>query len=334
MGQSGQSGVHKMSQKYCLKWNKFQENLYSSLGGLRESREFADVTLACEDGQQVEAHKVILAASSPFFQNILRSNPHQHPLIYMRGMKAEDLVGIVDFLYHGEVNILQDNLDNFLTLAEEIQLKGLTNEDKVTEREPIAEQLLKKTEPNFGKKGKREPKDESENEPLTDMVKVKPIAELVNKETPTEEEKSAIANLTTGLDKSIAELSTELENISENKTPIQSTELVNFGENYSQNRSITFSGELNDLDEVVKSLIVKSENFDHKSKQTKSLCKVCGREGYYANIKEHIEAIHVEGITITCELCDKIFRTRDRFRKHKVAHSKKEQQQQLSLELI
>merc|ERR1712129_413954 len=328
MGQSGESGVHKMSQKYCLKWNKFQENLNSSLGGLRESRGFADVTLACEDGQQVEAHKVILAASSPFFQNILRSNPHQHPLIYMRGMKAEDLVGIVDFLYYGEVNILQDNLDNFLTLAEEIQLKGLTNEDKVTE------QVLKKTEPNLGKKEKREPREESENEPLTDMVKVKPIEELVNKETPTDGDKIAIADITTELDKSIAELSTELENISENKPHNQSTELVSFGENYSQNRSITFSGELNDLDEVVKSLIVKSDKFDNKSKQTKSLCKVCGREGYYANIKEHIEAIHVEGITITCELCDKIFRTRDRFRKHKVAHSKKEQQQQLSLELI
>jgi len=321
-----------MSQKYCLKWNKFQENLYSSLGGLRESREFADVTLACEDGQQVEAHKVILAASSPFFQNILRSNPHQHPLIYMRGMKSEDLVGIVDFLYYGEVNILQDNLDNFLTLAEEIQLKGLTNEDKVTEQEPIAEQVLKKTEPNLGKKAKREPREESENEPLTDMVKVKPIAELVNKETPTEEEKSAIADINTELDKSIAELSTELENISENKPLNQSTELVSFGENYSQNRSITFSGELNDLDEVVKSIIMKSEKFDTNGKKF-SLCKVCGRDGYYANIKEHIEAIHVEGIKITCELCDKIFRTRDRFRKHKVAHSKKEQQQQLSLEL-
>merc|ERR1712204_103280 len=176
------------------------------------------------------------------FQNILRTNPHQHPLIYMRGMKAEDLLGIVDFLYHGEVNILQDNLDNFLTLAEEIQLKGLTNEDKVTEREPIAEQLLKKTEPNLGKKAKREPREESENEPLTDMVKVKPIAELVNKETPTDGDKIAIADITTELDKSIAELSTELENISENK-PLN-TELVSFGENYSQNRSITFSGEL------------------------------------------------------------------------------------------
>ena len=72
-----------MSEKLCLKWNDFQENVNTAFGSLREDNEFADVTLACEDGQQIEAHKVILAASSPFFQNLLKSNKHPHPLIYM-----------------------------------------------------------------------------------------------------------------------------------------------------------------------------------------------------------------------------------------------------------
>ena len=53
-----------MSEKLCLKWNDFQENVRSAFGNLREDNDFADVTLACEDGQQIEAHKVILAASS------------------------------------------------------------------------------------------------------------------------------------------------------------------------------------------------------------------------------------------------------------------------------
>ena len=61
-----------MSEKLCLKWNDFQENVNAAFGNLREDNEFADVTLACEDGQQIEAHKVILAASSPFFQNLLK----------------------------------------------------------------------------------------------------------------------------------------------------------------------------------------------------------------------------------------------------------------------
>ena len=72
----------KMSEKLCLKWKDFQENVNAAFGSLREDNEFADVTLACEDGQQIEAHKVILAASSPFFQALLRRNRHPHPLIF------------------------------------------------------------------------------------------------------------------------------------------------------------------------------------------------------------------------------------------------------------
>ena len=91
-----------MSEKLCLQWNDFQDNIKSAFGNLREDNDFTDVTLACEDGQQVEAHKVILAASSPFFQKLFARNKHPHPLVYMRGMKSDDLSAIVDFLYRGE----------------------------------------------------------------------------------------------------------------------------------------------------------------------------------------------------------------------------------------
>ena len=104
---------------------------------LREDKEFTDVTLACEDGQQVEAHKVVLIASSPFFLNILKKNKHSHPLIYMRGVKSENIIAMVDFFYHGESNVFQENLDSFLALAEELQLKGLRRNQ--TEKEASSE---------------------------------------------------------------------------------------------------------------------------------------------------------------------------------------------------
>ena len=52
-----------MSEKLCLKWDDFQEDIKGVFGTLREDNDFTDVTLACEDSQQVEAQKVILAAS-------------------------------------------------------------------------------------------------------------------------------------------------------------------------------------------------------------------------------------------------------------------------------
>ena len=65
-----------MSEKLCLQWNDFQANIKIAFGDLREDNDFADVTLACEDGKQFEAHKMVLASSSPFFQNILKRNNH------------------------------------------------------------------------------------------------------------------------------------------------------------------------------------------------------------------------------------------------------------------
>ena len=46
----------------------------SALRTLKENKDFTDVTLACEEGQQVEAQKVFLAASSPILQKLLGRN--------------------------------------------------------------------------------------------------------------------------------------------------------------------------------------------------------------------------------------------------------------------
>ena len=114
-----------MSEKLCVQWNDFKDNIFTAFGSLRDDKDFSDVTLACDNGKQLSAHRLILAASSPFFQDILRKNKHAHPIIYMRGVKSDDLKDVVDFLYFGEANLYQENLDSFLGLADELQLKGL-----------------------------------------------------------------------------------------------------------------------------------------------------------------------------------------------------------------
>ena len=114
-----------MDEKLCLKWNDFQEYLLSSFGELRSDNDFTDVTLACED-QSVKAHKVILSACSPFFKKLLKTHSHPQPLIFMRGIKAYELVAVMDFFYQGEANIFEDQLERFLALAEELELKGFS----------------------------------------------------------------------------------------------------------------------------------------------------------------------------------------------------------------
>ena len=123
------------SEKLCLQWNDFKENITFFFKELRNDKDFTDVTLACEDGQHIAAHKTVLASSSPFFMELLKKHKHPHPLIYMRGIKSSDLVTIMDFLYYGEVNVLQDNLNTFLELAEELNLKGLSGSSQ-TDQDP------------------------------------------------------------------------------------------------------------------------------------------------------------------------------------------------------
>ena len=81
------------SEKLCLKLNDFQENVNTVFADLRKYCDFTDVTLACEDGNQIEAHTIILSATSPFLKNLLKGNKHAHPMIYMKGMNSEDLFG-------------------------------------------------------------------------------------------------------------------------------------------------------------------------------------------------------------------------------------------------
>merc|ERR1712129_362391 len=86
-------------------------------------------------GVQIKAHKIILASGSHFFQSILSKLNHPHPLIYMKGVNQNHLNHLVEFLYKGEVSINQDDLSEFLVVAEEFEVKGLINTEKPNQDE-------------------------------------------------------------------------------------------------------------------------------------------------------------------------------------------------------
>jgi len=131
MGASG-------TDNFCLRWNDFAENVSGAFKDLRAESDFFDVTLACSDSgaRTLPAHKVILSACSNFFKTTFRqqmnANKHPNPYIYLRGVTYNDLASILDFIYNGEVNVAQEDLNSFLAVAEELQIKGLTNRDNTS----------------------------------------------------------------------------------------------------------------------------------------------------------------------------------------------------------
>ena len=115
-----------MAEKFSLKWNNFHLNVADAFKDLKNESDLFDVTLVCEDEKQISGHKVILSAGSPFFKTVFKkNNKHQHPLIYMKGSKYKILAALLDFIYHGEVEIGQEDLNDFLSTAEDLKIKGL-----------------------------------------------------------------------------------------------------------------------------------------------------------------------------------------------------------------
>ena len=130
-----------MSEKFSLKWNDFHTNVSKSFELFRKEDYLHDVTLVSDDHHQVSAHKLVLSACSEYFKNILKNNnkPSAHPLLCLDGISSDDLNNIMDYIYNGEVQIYQENLDRFLSLAQRLKLEGLigndgSNDDSVDEK--------------------------------------------------------------------------------------------------------------------------------------------------------------------------------------------------------
>jgi len=94
------------SDKFCLRWNDYESNLSRAFKDLREEKNLFDVTLVCQD-VEIPAHKVVLAACSPFFRDLLVRHPHPSPLLYLTGVASADLAAVLEFIYNGAVNIAQ-----------------------------------------------------------------------------------------------------------------------------------------------------------------------------------------------------------------------------------
>jgi hypothetical protein len=110
---------------FSLKWNFFSTHLTSSISDVFTENTFSDVTLVSDDLIQFQAHKCVLSASSPVLKNLLLSNPHSHPLIYLRGVKHQELESILQFIYLGEARFYEGNMDRFMDAVKDLQIKQL-----------------------------------------------------------------------------------------------------------------------------------------------------------------------------------------------------------------
>jgi len=114
-----------MEEKFNLTWRDYKSNVSKSFSSLRHEDNLNDVTLVSDDHIQISAHKVVLSSSSGYFKDIFTKNKHSHPMLCLVGVKSEEVNHVLDYIYYGEVELQQSNIEAFLEVAQKFQLEGL-----------------------------------------------------------------------------------------------------------------------------------------------------------------------------------------------------------------
>ena len=299
------------TDKFCLKWNDFQENISSTFQGLWNVDDFADVTLACEDDQFVETHKVVLSASSPFFMKILQRTKHKHPMIYLRGIKSKDLTHILEFMYHGQVNVYEEDLQHFLALAQELQLKGLGGMEK--QGDNGSEVMKSRVNPHSSK-----PKQHDDESSLTEKeIQMEPssrdLAAVKMEQMEPMNQSWSQDQEGTSIDFSGEPLQKELMN----QSWMKPTEAYQGAQNDQEGASLDYSGSGEPMakvfipDGALEELDLQIASMMERGEDKLWTCKLCGKKatkGGKPDMRDHIEANHVEGIQHPCDICGKTYK--------------------------
>jgi len=115
-----------------LKWNNHKTTFFHVLSTIRSKESYCDVTLAC-DGKFYPLHKFVLSTCSEYFEQMFEQTQCKHPVIVLKDIQSEDLEALLNYMYVGEVNVVQEKLAGLIKAAECLKIKGLA----VPDEEPV-----------------------------------------------------------------------------------------------------------------------------------------------------------------------------------------------------
>ncbi|XP_023339232.1 protein tramtrack, beta isoform isoform X11 [Eurytemora carolleeae] len=311
------------TEKFCLKWNDFESNISLAFREIRDEKDFFDVTLACDD-DQLQAHKVILSACSPFFRNILKRNPHQHPLLYLKGVKYSDLQSVLNFMYHGEVNVAQDELNSFLAVAEELRVKGLTQNNgsqSAKGREPVS-----KSPPPIKSNARPSERDSG---PPPKRPRPTPPTQIT---PPDDDDIQEVVPVKSEPRDSSAVISTpgDMYQPSSNQQSLALTEEDDYGQDesyddYGQYGDGSYDGQMMDPSMaggadgnkgLYEENLVQVDPNDRKSPWR---CLLCIKDfASKSNAMRHIETLHTATPTLQCNVCQRMLKNKNSLSNHMI----------------
>ncbi|KAG0711195.1 Longitudinals lacking protein, isoform G [Chionoecetes opilio] len=117
-----------------LKWNNHRSTFFHVLSTIRSKESYCDVTIAC-DGKFYPVHKLVLATCSDYFEQMFDRTNCKHPIIVLKDIRSQELEALLNYMYVGEVNVLQNELAGLIKAAECLMIKGLAVPDEAPAKE-------------------------------------------------------------------------------------------------------------------------------------------------------------------------------------------------------
>jgi hypothetical protein len=114
------------SKVFRLKWDNHLQNLSCLFESLYIQQKYVDVSLYC-DGGTLKAHKVVLSACSVYFEKIFKDHPCKHPVVIVNDIKLKEMQMVLEYMYKGELNVLEEELNSFVSVASLLDVRGLSN---------------------------------------------------------------------------------------------------------------------------------------------------------------------------------------------------------------
>ncbi|KAJ8982542.1 hypothetical protein NQ317_005544 [Molorchus minor] len=134
----------KVGKSVRLYADKYLDNIGSMFGTLYRDELLTDCILHCKDGA-AKAHKLILAASSPYFRKIFLEHEEKQTAFIMYGVSVGPLKELLELIYKGSIDIPGDSLNSVFDLAEELQVKGILADDGSTDYASMGLELAQNT---------------------------------------------------------------------------------------------------------------------------------------------------------------------------------------------
>jgi len=320
------------SEHFCLRWNDFESNISQAFREIRDEKDFFDVTLACED-DQVQAHKVILSACSPFFRTILRRNRHDHPLLYLKGVKYAEIISILNFMYHGEVNVAQEELNSFLAVAEELRVKGLTQNTQERSKQEHTEQKAKMPTPRRA----REPPDMPMTSPPVKKARVPTMSQLSEPSpavvsAPVKTEPISAPDV---MEESYQETPTASQGSKHDMVSFEDPNSYDYSGYEEEDPSTAQFDASNshalrpegNKDHLETSILQYMEKLPTEDGRTLWQCTLCCKVHHLKHvISDHVEALHLSDIEFECPYCQKKKKSRSNLRAHISTYHREEHQ--------